>query len=93
MDIGEFLGTGIRALGIGGGYAIMALGFNVVFAASGVFNFGQGELYIYGGFLGFLLLTTLGLPYPAAVPVVRTAPARGRPAVRRGKTVRSTCRC
>ncbi|MBI5523148.1 MAG: branched-chain amino acid ABC transporter permease [Desulfarculus sp.] len=50
---------------------LVALGFNLTFGISGVANFAFGALYITAGFLAWIGLNTLGLPYwlagPAAV--------------------------
>jgi branched-chain amino acid transport system permease protein len=43
--------------------ALLALGFNLTFGISGVANFAYGAIYIFSGFLAWILLNTLGLPY------------------------------
>jgi branched-chain amino acid transport system permease protein len=48
---------------------VVALGFNVTFGISGVANFAHGALYVAAGFLTWLALNKLGLPYWAAAPV------------------------
>ena len=49
-------------------YALVALGFVLIYKASGVFNFAQGALVFFGAltFVGFM---ELGLPFWAALPV------------------------
>lgn len=47
-------------------YALMALGFTIVYATTGVINFAQGEFYMLGGMLGFFVFSRLGLPLPVA---------------------------
>jgi len=49
--------------------ALVALGFNLTFGISGVANFAYGALYIFSGFLTWILLNSLGLPYLICVPV------------------------
>lgn len=47
--------------------ALLALGFNLTFGISGVANFAYGAIYIFAGFLSWMLLNSLGLPYLLAV--------------------------
>lgn len=52
----QFLNTMARGLALGGVYAIIALGFVIVFKATQVLNFAQGALAAIGGlFLSFLV--------------------------------------
>lgn len=47
--------------------ALLAMGFNLTFGISGVANFAYGAVYIFAGFLSWILLNTLGVPYLLAV--------------------------
>lgn len=47
--------------------ALLALGFNLTFGISGVANFAYGAIYIFAGFLSWMLLNSLGIPYLLAV--------------------------
>ena len=47
--------------------ALVALGFNLTFGISGVANFAYGAIYIFSGFLTWILLNSLGVPYLFAV--------------------------
>jgi len=62
----QFLQFAIAGLKSGAIYALIALGFTIVFAATGAINFAQGEFFMLGGMIG-VWLTRLGLPLPAAV--------------------------
>jgi branched-chain amino acid transport system permease protein len=62
-DLLQFLVAGLKSGAI---YSLLALGFTVVFAATGAINFAQGEFFMLGGMIG-VWLTGLGLPLPAAV--------------------------
>lgn len=64
----------IAGLKNGAIYSLVALGFTIVFAATGAINFAQGEFFMLGGMLGVLLLN-MGIPLPIAVvlAVVGTA--------------------
>ena len=67
----QFLIAGLKNGAI---YSLVALGFTIVYAATGAINFAQGEFFMLGGMLG-VLLVNLGLPLPIALllAVVGTA--------------------
>lgn len=48
-----------EGLGTGGVFAMVAMGYNLVFSSTGVFNLAQGDLVSIGGFLAFALVTSL----------------------------------
>lgn len=62
-DLPQFIVAGLKSGAI---YALVALGFTIVYAATGAINFAQGEFYMVGGMVGFWLTDT-GLPLPFAV--------------------------
>lgn len=64
--VAELLQFIIAGLKSGAVYALVALGFTIVFGATGAINFAQGEFYMLGGMTG-VLLTTWGVPLPLAV--------------------------
>jgi branched-chain amino acid transport system permease protein len=47
--------------------ALIALGFNLTFGISGVANFAYGAVYIFSGFLTWIFLNSLGVPYLLSV--------------------------
>lgn len=59
----QFLFSGIT---IGATYALAALGFSIIYNASGVINFAQGEFLMLGG-MATATLVGLGIPLPLAV--------------------------
>ena len=63
MDIGQLFFNGLV---LGASYAVVALGFVLIFKASGVFNFAQGELLTVGA-CTMAALTGLGLPWMVAL--------------------------
>lgn len=69
MDLTEILQTTISGLALGANYAILALGFVIVFAATHVLNFAQGAFVLVGGYLTFQLGSVWGLPFALAVLV------------------------
>lgn len=50
-------------------YALVAMGFVVIYRASKVFNFAQGELVILGGFIVWYTTFTLGLDLWLSIPL------------------------
>src|SRR5499426_414803 len=52
---------------VGAIYALVALGLNVVFNATGAVNFAQGEFAMLGGMLGASILAATGLPLTVVV--------------------------
>ena len=70
----QFLIAGLKNGSI---YALVALGFTIVFAATGAINFAQGEFFMLGGMLG-VFFSELGLPLPiAAVAAIAATAAIG----------------
>ncbi len=51
-----FLQLLVAGIGTGSIYALIALGFNVVFKSTGAMNFAQGEWVVMGGMISALLL-------------------------------------
>lgn len=54
-------------------YAVVAIGFNLIFSATGVLNFAQGEFVMLGGMLAVTLAFFLPLPVAVAAAVVAVA--------------------
>jgi branched-chain amino acid transport system permease protein len=50
-------------------YALIAMGFVVIYRASKVFNFAQGELVVFGGFVVWWMVVDAGLPLWAGLPL------------------------
>jgi len=69
----EFLNYVLNGVLVGQLYALLALGFVVIYRASKVFNFAQGELMLVGAFTVWTLVMASGLPAAAAVPLAFVA--------------------
>jgi branched-chain amino acid transport system permease protein len=63
----EFLQLVIKGLALGSAYGLVALGFVVVFKATGVVNFTQGSFLLAGAYLTFTASVRWGLPFPLGV--------------------------
>ena len=57
----EFLQQLTNGLAVGGIYALIALGYTMVYGVMKLINFAHGDLFTLGAYLGFTLLTSLGL--------------------------------
>lgn len=55
----------VTGIATGGIYALVALGFVLIYKASDVVNFAQGDLLLVGAYVGWAL-STAGLPFPLA---------------------------
>jgi len=67
----QFLFSGVT---VGATYALAALGFTLIYNASHVINFAQGEFIMLGGMLA-VFFTQAGLPLPAALLLAIAVPA------------------
>ena len=57
-------------LATGAIYALIALGYSVIFSTTRILNFAQGEFLMIGALVGFTLYAGLGLPLLLAIAVV-----------------------
>ncbi|KAB2922094.1 MAG: branched-chain amino acid ABC transporter permease [Dechloromonas sp.] len=67
----QFLFSGVT---VGATYALAALGFTLIYNASNVINFAQGEFIMLGGMLA-VFFTMSGLPLPVALALAIIVPA------------------
>ncbi|WP_342640469.1 branched-chain amino acid ABC transporter permease [Rhodoligotrophos ferricapiens] len=65
----------LNGIAVGCVYSLIALGFVLIYKATGILNFAQGDLMMIGGFLGLTAIGIWGLPYwlGFAFAVVATA--------------------
>ncbi|MFE2584965.1 branched-chain amino acid ABC transporter permease [Streptomyces sp. NPDC059378] len=71
------LDTVLNGLALGSVYALVALGFVIIFKASAVMNFAHGSLLLLGGYLTAVLHDRLGFAGALALAVLATAAAAG----------------
>jgi branched-chain amino acid transport system permease protein len=53
-------------------YAIVAIGFNIIYNTTGIINFAQGEFVMLGGMISISLLPFMGLPLAIVLAVAMT---------------------
>jgi branched-chain amino acid transport system permease protein len=66
--LGEFLQFLVSGITVGAIYALVGLGFSIIYNASHVINFAQGEFVMLGG-MGTVSLMLAGVPMIAAAPL------------------------
>jgi Branched-chain amino acid ABC-type transport system, permease components len=64
------LETTVNGVTLGAIYALIALGFVVVFKATSILNFAHGSFLVLGSYLAVTLLSTLGLPFLLAIVLI-----------------------
>jgi len=62
-----FLQTFITGLAIGGIYALMAVGYSLVFSILNFSNFAYGPIIMLGSYIGYYSLTKAGVPFAVAL--------------------------
>lgn len=65
----SFISYLLNGLSLGSVYAIIALGYTMVYGIAKMLNFAHGDILMVGGYAAFIALNGLGLPVPAAVLV------------------------
>jgi branched-chain amino acid transport system permease protein len=64
-----FLQQTVNGLTLGSVYALLALGYSMVYGVLKFLNFAHGEVYMFGAFAGYGVLTVLGGPTGLMIPV------------------------
>lgn len=69
----EILQQIVNGLAIGGVYVLIALGLTTVFGILGIAHFAHGSVSMFGGYLTFFLVASLGFPLLVAIMVALAA--------------------
>lgn len=64
-----FLSYLISGLGLGSVYAIIALGYSMVYGIAKMLNFAHGDIIMVGAYVAFYMLSSFGMPVIPAVLV------------------------
>jgi len=67
LDWSLFFGELVSGLTLGSIYALIALGYTMVYGILKLLNFAHGDVYMIGAFIGFFVLQWLGGPLTPAV--------------------------
>lgn len=70
----EFLQQIINGLSLGSIYALIALGYTMVYGIIQLINFAHGDIYMVGAFTGYFAILS-GLPFPVALLLAMVFPA------------------
>ncbi len=65
----QFLEQLINGLVLGGIYALIAVGYTMVYGIIQLINFAHGEIFMLGAYFAFALITVLNVPFWVALPV------------------------
>ncbi|MBL0226477.1 MAG: branched-chain amino acid ABC transporter permease [Geobacteraceae bacterium] len=68
MQFDQLLQYSLSGLSTGAIYALIGIGFSIIYNATGIINFAQGEFVMLGGMFTLLFLETFKLPLWAAIP-------------------------
>jgi len=63
----------VNGLSLGAIYALIAIGYTMVYGIIGMINFAHGEIYMIGAFVGLITLTALGVQAGYSLPLLLAA--------------------
>ncbi len=63
----QFLSYLVNGVSLGSIYAVIALGYTMVYGIARMLNFAHGDIIMVGGYVAFIVMTDLGLPALAAI--------------------------
>ena len=63
----QFLSYLISGLGLGSVYAIMALGYSMVYGIAKMLNFAHGDIIMVGAYVAFFAISGAGMPPAVAI--------------------------
>jgi branched-chain amino acid transport system permease protein len=69
MDFQTFMQQFVNALSLGSLYALIAIGYTMVYGILRLINFAHGDVFMIGGYLAFYAVTTFMMPWWIAVIV------------------------
>jgi len=65
----QFLQQIVNGLVLGGIYALIAVGYTMVYGIIQLINFAHGEIFMFGAYFAFVLVTVVKLPFWVALPL------------------------
>jgi branched-chain amino acid transport system permease protein len=72
MNLPQIVQYGLSGITVGSIYAIVAIGFNIIYCCTGIINFAQGEFLIVGAMTAISLAQVMPLPVAIAGAVIIT---------------------
>lgn len=67
VDLMSFVSYLLNGISLGSVYAIIALGYTMVYGIAKMLNFAHGDVIMVGGYIVFVFVSTLGLPPVLAI--------------------------
>lgn len=67
MDLMTFLQQMVNGFSLGSMYALIAIGYTMVYGVLRLINFAHGDIMMVGAFIGYSCIAVFGLPFPVAV--------------------------
>ena len=69
----QFVQQLINGISLGSIYALIALGYTMVYGIMKLINFAHGDIYMIGSYVGFFAITAMGLPFAPAIIIAMAA--------------------
>lgn len=66
----QFIQQLINGMSLGAIYALIAIGYTMVYGIIGMINFAHGEIYMIGAYVGLVTLSALGINHGIPIPLV-----------------------
>ena len=63
----SFVSYILNGISLGSVYAIIALGYTMVYGIAKMLNFAHGDIIMVGSYVAFLAINSMGLPVPVAI--------------------------
>lgn len=67
MDLLTFMQQMVNGFSLGSMYALIAIGYTMVYGVLRLINFAHGDIMMVGAFIGYSSIAVFGLPFPVAV--------------------------
>jgi branched-chain amino acid transport system permease protein len=67
--VGTLIGTVAQGVALGAIYSLVAVGFVIIYKATGVFNFAHGQFMVLGAYFAYVSISWVGLPFAAGIAV------------------------
>lgn len=65
----RFLASLINGISLGSVYAIIALGYTMVYGIAKMLNFAHGDVIMVGAYAAFVMISQMGMPVAVAIPI------------------------
>jgi branched-chain amino acid transport system permease protein len=72
--LSQFLQQIVNGIAWGSLYALIALGYTMVYGVLRLINFAHGDVYMIGAFIGYFAYSAFGAPFSPSVPVAVLLP-------------------